>query len=44
MDKIYHIWDTLLVSPDWMPIVFAFAVIHELRDQILEQDFNQVWF
>jgi TBC domain-containing protein kinase-like protein len=40
LDKIYPIWDTLLLDPAALPLHFATAILSAMREQILTLDFN----
>ncbi|KNC74784.1 hypothetical protein SARC_12677, partial [Sphaeroforma arctica JP610] len=39
-DKIYQIWDSLLVSSSSFPLCFAVAILQQFRSAILSYDFN----
>jgi serine/threonine protein kinase/rhodanese-related sulfurtransferase len=41
LDKIYPIWDLVLVGRDGLPQFFALAMMKQLRNQLLPLDFNQ---
>ncbi|KAJ3104208.1 hypothetical protein HDU97_009463 [Phlyctochytrium planicorne] len=40
LDRIYHLWDTLLTSPDTLFLFVAFSILKQLRETILSRDFN----
>ena len=40
LDKIYHLWDKLLLGDSRMPICVGVAILTLLRAEILESDFN----
>eukprot|EP01134_Creolimax_fragrantissima_P003402 CFRG3402T1 len=39
-EKIYQIWDSLLVSSSSFPLCFAVAILQQFRSAILSYDFN----
>ncbi|KAI9209015.1 rab-GTPase-TBC domain-containing protein [Polychytrium aggregatum] len=41
LDKIYPLWDNLLVGGDYVGLHFGLAILTQLRDQIIHHDFNQ---
>eukprot|EP01126_Amoeba_proteus_P055313 TRINITY_DN6854_c0_g1_i5.p1 TRINITY_DN6854_c0_g1~~TRINITY_DN6854_c0_g1_i5.p1 ORF type:complete len:447 (-),score=89.97 TRINITY_DN6854_c0_g1_i5:245-1585(-) len=40
LDKIVKIWDILLISPPSLPLFIAVAIVQQLREVLLEMDFN----
>jgi len=40
LDTIYHIWDTLLLGPDVLPLVVSVAIVHEVRGKLLSLSYN----
>lgn len=40
IDKIYRLWDRLLLEQTSFPLFLAVAIMQILRDQLLEMDFN----
>ncbi|KAG2234896.1 hypothetical protein INT48_000323 [Thamnidium elegans] len=40
LDKIYHLWDKLLVGPSSLPLFAGIAILRQIRDTLLEYEFN----
>tara|TARA_R110002050_G_scaffold208039_1_gene344062 strand:+ start:630 stop:1376 length:747 start_codon:yes stop_codon:yes gene_type:complete len=40
LNKIYHVWDTVLLGPRALPLFFAVSIMKFLRGRLLELDFN----
>ena len=40
MNKIYHIWDTLLLGNCSFPLFVGLAILHQLRADLLSYSFN----
>lgn len=42
IDKLNHLFDSLLVGPKYPQIFVSFAILKQIRDSLLEGDFNYV--
>ena len=40
MEKIYRLWDVILLNPPSFPLFLAVSIMRELRDSLLDMDFN----
>ncbi|CAO3693411.1 unnamed protein product [Umbelopsis ramanniana] len=40
LDKIYHLWDKLLVGPSSIPLFAGVAILRQIRDVLLSSEFN----
>lgn len=40
LHKILHVWDTLLLGDETFPLCIGLAILEQLRDQLLEFNFN----
>ncbi|KAK4514821.1 Rhomboid domain-containing protein [Mucor velutinosus] len=40
LDKIYHLWDKLLVGPSSLPLFAGIAILRQIRDTLLSYEFN----
>ncbi|KAI8387981.1 rab-GTPase-TBC domain-containing protein [Radiomyces spectabilis] len=40
LDKIYHLWDKLLVGPSSLPLFAGIAILRQIRDVLLSSEFN----
>lgn len=40
LDKIYHLWDKLLVGPDSLPLFAGIAILRQIRETLLSYEFN----
>lgn len=40
LDKIYHLWDKLLVGPSSLPLFAGIAILRQIRTMILACEFN----
>ncbi|KAI7897510.1 rab-GTPase-TBC domain-containing protein [Cokeromyces recurvatus] len=40
LDKIYHLWDKLLVGPPALPLFAGIAILKQIRDTLLSYEFN----
>ncbi|KAJ3060879.1 hypothetical protein HDU98_003165 [Podochytrium sp. JEL0797] len=40
LDRLYHLWDTLLLTGKEFPVFLVFSIVHQLREQILGMDFS----
>ncbi|KAI8332532.1 rab-GTPase-TBC domain-containing protein [Choanephora cucurbitarum] len=40
LDKIYHLWDKLLVGPTSLPLFAGIAILRQIRDTLLGYEFN----
>ncbi|KAI7865477.1 rab-GTPase-TBC domain-containing protein [Spinellus fusiger] len=40
LDKIYHLWDKLLVGPSSLPLFAGIAILRQIRDMLLTCEFN----
>ncbi|KAI8099653.1 rab-GTPase-TBC domain-containing protein [Halteromyces radiatus] len=40
LDKIYHLWDKLLVGPSSLPLFAGIAILRQIRDMLLSCEFN----
>ncbi|KAI8341702.1 rab-GTPase-TBC domain-containing protein [Chlamydoabsidia padenii] len=40
LDKIYHLWDKLLVGPSSLPLFAGIAILRQIREMILAREFN----
>ncbi|ORZ19556.1 rab-GTPase-TBC domain-domain-containing protein [Absidia repens] len=40
LDKIYHLWDKLLVGPSSLPLFAGIAILRQIRDVLLSCEFN----
>ncbi|KAI9017945.1 rab-GTPase-TBC domain-containing protein [Phycomyces nitens] len=40
LDKIYHLWDKLLVGPPSLPLFAGIAILRQIRDVLLGSEFN----
>ncbi|RCI04651.1 hypothetical protein CU098_007366 [Rhizopus stolonifer] len=40
LDKIYHLWDKLLVGPASLPLFAGIAILRQIRDTLLTYEFN----
>ncbi|KAI9467727.1 MAG: hypothetical protein EXX96DRAFT_598186 [Benjaminiella poitrasii] len=40
LDKIYHLWDKLLVGPSTLPLFAGIAILKQIRDTLLSYEFN----
>lgn len=40
LDKIYHLWDKLLVGPSSLPLFAGIAILRQIRDTLLGYEFN----
>lgn len=41
LHKIFHLWDTLLIGNSSFPLCVGVAILHQLRDGLLNADFNE---
>lgn len=41
LDKIFHLWDTLLLGNSSFPLCIGVAILQQLRDQLLSFGFNE---
>ncbi len=41
LNKIYHLWDTLLLGNSSFPLCVGVAILLQLRDDLLSFDFNE---
>jgi hypothetical protein len=40
LDKIYHLWDKLLVGPSSLPLFAGIAILRQIRETLLSYEFN----
>jgi hypothetical protein len=40
LDKIYHLWDKLLVGPSSLPLFAGIAILRQIRDTLLRYEFD----
>ncbi|KAI8990156.1 rab-GTPase-TBC domain-containing protein [Pilobolus umbonatus] len=40
LDKIYHLWDKILVGPASLPLFAGIAILRQVRDTLLSYEFN----
>ncbi|KAJ1562731.1 hypothetical protein HK405_008595, partial [Cladochytrium tenue] len=43
LDKIYNLWDAVLVRPPIFTVFVAFGIVRQLRDTLLQKDFSSVF-
>ena len=43
LDKIYLLWDHILTSTEFFFMYIALSILFQLRDQLLESDFTNVF-
>ncbi|KAG0215796.1 hypothetical protein BGX28_008106 [Mortierella sp. GBA30] len=41
LDKIYHLWDKILVGPSSLPLFVGIAILQQFRMQLLQSEFNE---
>lgn len=41
MDKIYHLWDKILVGPSSLPLFVGIAILQQFRQELLRSEFNE---
>ncbi|KAF9958906.1 hypothetical protein BGZ72_010717 [Mortierella alpina] len=41
LDKIYHLWDKILVGPSSLPLFVGIAILQQFRQQLLQSEFNE---
>ncbi|KAF9287339.1 hypothetical protein BGZ68_001947 [Mortierella alpina] len=41
LDKIYHLWDKILVGPSSLPLFVGIAILQQFRLQLLQSEFNE---
>lgn len=41
-DKLYHLFDAVLVGPDYPCLFVSLAILTQMKDSILEGDFNSI--
>ncbi|KAF9575269.1 hypothetical protein EC968_003621 [Mortierella alpina] len=41
LDKIYHLWDKILVGPSSLPLFVGIAILQQFRSQLLQSEFNE---
>lgn len=42
LGKVYHLYDRILVGPPAMPLCVGVGVLRQMRDKLLQRDFNDV--
>jgi len=42
VDKLFHLFDTYLVGPSYPQLYTAFAILKQLKDSLMHQDFNSM--
>ncbi|KAJ3254744.1 hypothetical protein HDU77_003940 [Chytriomyces hyalinus] len=40
LDRLYHLWDTILLGPKDFCVFLVYAIVHQIRDQLLNKDFS----
>ncbi|KAI9331000.1 rab-GTPase-TBC domain-containing protein [Obelidium mucronatum] len=40
LDRLYHLWDTLLLAGKEFPVFLVYSIIYQFRDQLLVKDFK----
>ncbi|KAF9191390.1 hypothetical protein BGZ51_007393 [Haplosporangium sp. Z 767] len=40
LDKIYHLWDKILVGPSSLPLFVGIAILQQFRQELLRSEFN----
>jgi rhodanese-related sulfurtransferase len=41
LDKIYHLWDKILVGPSSLPLFVGIAILQQFRQELLRSEFNE---
>ncbi|KAG0294913.1 hypothetical protein BGZ98_001580, partial [Dissophora globulifera] len=41
LDKIYHLWDKILVGPSSLPLFVGIAIVQQFRQHLLQSEFNE---
>ncbi|KAF9902414.1 hypothetical protein EC991_004961 [Linnemannia zychae] len=41
LDKIYHLWDKILVGPSSLPLFVGIAILQQFRQELLQSEFNE---
>ncbi|KAF9976182.1 hypothetical protein BGZ73_009036 [Actinomortierella ambigua] len=41
LDKIYHLWDKILVGPSSLPLFVGIAILQQFRTELLRSEFNE---
>ncbi|ORZ08841.1 rab-GTPase-TBC domain-domain-containing protein [Lobosporangium transversale] len=41
LDKVYHLWDKILVGPSSLPLFVGIAILQQFRQQLLRSEFNE---
>ena len=41
LDKVYHLWDTLLLGNSSFPLFVGVSILVQLRNELLTYDFNE---
>ncbi|KAG0369896.1 rab-GTPase-TBC domain-containing protein [Gamsiella multidivaricata] len=41
LDKIYHLWDKILVGPSSLPLFAGIAILQQFRQELLRSEFNE---
>ncbi|KAF9586612.1 hypothetical protein BGW38_000986 [Lunasporangiospora selenospora] len=41
LDKIYHLWDKILVGPGSLPLFVGIAILQQFRTELLRSEFNE---
>ncbi|KAK5828761.1 rab-GTPase-TBC domain-containing protein [Linnemannia elongata] len=41
LDKIYHLWDKILVGPSSLPLFVGIAILQQFRPELLRSEFNE---
>ncbi|KAF9162698.1 hypothetical protein DFQ26_003303 [Actinomortierella ambigua] len=41
LDKIYHLWDKILVGPSSLPLFVGIAILQQFRAELLRSEFNE---
>ncbi|KAI8610413.1 rab-GTPase-TBC domain-containing protein [Chytriomyces sp. MP71] len=40
LDRLYHLWDTILMGPQGFYVFIVYSIVHQIRDQLLAKDFS----
>ncbi|KAF9307990.1 hypothetical protein BG003_011790 [Podila horticola] len=41
LDKIYHLWDKILVGPSSLPLFVGIAILQQFRQELMRSEFNE---
>ncbi|KAG0212206.1 hypothetical protein BGX33_003791 [Mortierella sp. NVP41] len=41
LDKVYHLWDKILVGPSSLPLFVGIAILQQFRQELLQSEFNE---